>query len=326
MARARNIKPAIMDNEDLSDFSPMTRLLFVYLWMLADREGRLEDRPKRIGARAFPYDRSADVDAMLDELASGGFIKRYEADGVKVIQINSFLKHQTPHGTEKDSVLPNEHGKYTVHKRQKNGYATGETSLNDSPSTVKDVSDNCVLTVKKLSTNTLNPDSPNPDSLIPDSLPSDEGKKPRAKRKPEPNGSLSVPDLVSEGVDERHAIDWMRVRKDKGAKSLTQTAWLLVKTEAAKLGMSPAQAVEMAAANSWRGFHADWVKPANSTGPARHLERPLTPSERAAYASAPDICNERVKRLMAQELQNKPKPFQDVIEMEVGHVAAISMD
>ena len=323
MARARNIKPAIMDNEDLSDFSPMTRLLFVYLWMLADREGRLEDRPKRIGARAFPYDRSADVDAMLGELASGGFIKRYEADGIKVIQINSFLKHQTPHGTEKDSVLPDEQGKYTVHKRQKNGYATGETLLNDSPSSVKEQSDNCVLTVKKLSTNTLNPDSPNPDSPNPDSLTSNEVKKPRASRKAEPSGSLSVEDLVAEGVSERHAIDWMRVRKDKGAKSLTQTAWLLVKTEAAKAGLSPAQAVEMSAANSWQGFKAEWVKPQSTTGPGRHLERPLTPSERAAYASTPSICSERVRRLMEQEQKNGQ---QTVIEMEVGHVAAISMD
>lgn len=147
-------------------------------------------------------------------------------------------------------------------------------------------------------------------------------KKPRASRKPEPSGSLSVQDLVAEGVSERHAIDWMRVRKDKGAKSLTQTAWLLVKTEAAKAGLSPAQAVEMSAANSWQGFKAEWVKPQSTTGPGRHLERPLTPSERAAYASTPSICSERVRRLMEQEQKNGQ---QTVIEMEVGHVAAISM-
>lgn len=147
-------------------------------------------------------------------------------------------------------------------------------------------------------------------------------KKPRASRKAEPSGSLSVDDLVAEGVSERHAIDWMRVRKDKGAKSLTQTAWLLVKTEAAKAGLSPAQAVEMSAANSWQGFKAEWVKPQSTTGPGRHLERPLTPSERAAYASTPSICSERVRRLMEQEQKNGQ---QNVIEMEVGHVAAISM-
>ena len=152
--------------------------------------------------------------------------------------------------------------------------------------------------------------------------------KPRASRKPAADAavSLSIADLVSEGVDERHAIDWMRVRKDKGAKSLTQTAWLAVKTEAAKIGLTPAQAVEMSASNSWRGFNASWVANQKQTGSGGQLERPLTPSERAAYASSPNLCNERVKRLMAQELQNKPTKVQDVIEMEAGNVIAIRMD
>ncbi|MBK7414652.1 MAG: hypothetical protein IPJ38_05595 [Dechloromonas sp.] len=72
MARSRNIKPSIMENEDLAELAPIVRLLFIYLWMLADREGRLEDRPKRIAGRALPYDRDADVDAMLDQLPLQG--------------------------------------------------------------------------------------------------------------------------------------------------------------------------------------------------------------------------------------------------------------
>jgi hypothetical protein len=42
MARIRMIKPGVMENEELAELSPLTRLLFIYLWMLADREGRLE--------------------------------------------------------------------------------------------------------------------------------------------------------------------------------------------------------------------------------------------------------------------------------------------
>lgn len=155
MARSRNIKPSIMDNEDLADFDPLCRLLFVFLWMLADREGRLEDRPKRIAAKALPFDRSADVDKMLSDLAHAGFIHRYEVNGCKVIQIVSFLKHQTPHGTEKDSVLPDDSGLYTVHKRGKHGYATGESTKAAAPSTVIKQLDDSVLTVKE-----------HPDSLI----------------------------------------------------------------------------------------------------------------------------------------------------------------
>lgn len=106
MARARNIKPSIMDNEDLAELEPLTRLLFIYLWMLADREGRLEDRPKRIAAQALAYDRTADVNQMLRDLEAGGFIERYKVDGVACIQITAFAKHQTPHIREAASTLP----------------------------------------------------------------------------------------------------------------------------------------------------------------------------------------------------------------------------
>jgi hypothetical protein len=106
MARSRNIKPSIMDNEELAELEPLARLLFIYLWMLADREGRLEDRPKRIAAQALPYDRTADVGAMLDDLQSAGFIVRYEAHGVACIQILAFQKHQAPHVREAASALP----------------------------------------------------------------------------------------------------------------------------------------------------------------------------------------------------------------------------
>ena len=105
MARARNIKPGIMANEDLAELDPLTRLLFVYLWMLADREGRIEDRPKRIKAEALPYD-NVDADLMLENLAKAGFIQRYEVAGAKLIQVLNFAKHQTPHVREQASSLP----------------------------------------------------------------------------------------------------------------------------------------------------------------------------------------------------------------------------
>lgn len=157
MARARNIKPSVMDNEKLAELKPLHRLLFIYLWMLADREGRLEDLPNRIAKQALGYDRTANVNAMLDDLSQAVFIRRYTAGGVKCILIVNFLKHQTPHGTEKDSDLPNEDGLFSVHTRGKNGYSTGAITLV-----------NRALTVKQPSDNTLIPDSGLPDSGLPD--------------------------------------------------------------------------------------------------------------------------------------------------------------
>lgn len=105
MARARNIKPGIMENEDMADLDPIARLLFIYLWMLADREGRLEDRPRKIKAKALPYD-SVDAEELLEDLQAGGFIARYEVGGSRYIQIINFLKHQKPHSNENESKLP----------------------------------------------------------------------------------------------------------------------------------------------------------------------------------------------------------------------------
>lgn len=46
-----------------------------------------------------------------------GFIELYNADGTDVIHIVNFVKHQNPHGLEKDSDLPNKDGVYTFHNR-----------------------------------------------------------------------------------------------------------------------------------------------------------------------------------------------------------------
>ena len=105
MARARNIKPALFTNEILGVGHPLCTLLFQGLWLLADKEGRLEDRPLRIKAEIFPY-READVDAMLHWLAHKGFIVRYAVGGKAYIEVVNFTKHQNPHKNEKESEIP----------------------------------------------------------------------------------------------------------------------------------------------------------------------------------------------------------------------------
>ncbi len=105
MARARNIKPGFFKNESLAECSLTARLCFAGLWTLADREGRLEDRPKRIKGELFAFD-SIEVAPLLDELAAHGFILRYVAGGLPLIQILAFHKHQNPHHREPPSDLP----------------------------------------------------------------------------------------------------------------------------------------------------------------------------------------------------------------------------
>lgn len=105
MARARNIKPGFFKNEDLAECSVWARLCFAGLWTLADREGRLEDRPKRIKGELFAFD-SIEVEPLLEELHAHGFIERYRAESLGIIQVVAFLKHQNPHHREPESDLP----------------------------------------------------------------------------------------------------------------------------------------------------------------------------------------------------------------------------
>lgn len=109
MARARLLKPGFFTNEELVEVDFGTRLLFQGLWILADREGRLEDRPKRIKMAVFPAD-DIDVDACLTLLAEHGLIRRYTVGTGRYIHVVNFLKHQTPHHREPESVIPSPPG------------------------------------------------------------------------------------------------------------------------------------------------------------------------------------------------------------------------
>ena len=203
MARARNIKPGFFRNADLVELPMEARLLFIGLWMLADREGRLADRPKQIKMEIFPAD-NVDCTPLLDGLEGFGFIKRYVAAGKSCIQVINFSTHQAPHGTEKDSDLPNESGLFTIHKRGKNGCITGESCLQTTLSADSAALIPVVPVVPPLSNvvppldNALNPDVLNPESriLIPDVLNPDSKTRAAASETVlgQPNPARAFPD------------------------------------------------------------------------------------------------------------------------------------
>jgi hypothetical protein len=105
MARTRLLKPGFFTNDDLAELPMAARLLFAGLWTLADRAGRLSDRPRRIKAEILPYD-DEDVDALLNGLAERGFIVRYGDAEHRYVAIVNFAKHQSPHVREPVSVIP----------------------------------------------------------------------------------------------------------------------------------------------------------------------------------------------------------------------------
>lgn len=112
MSRIRTVKPELFLDEDLGALPGDAALLFVGLWTVADREGRLEYRPGRLKAMLFPY-REVDIPGLVSMLEAcsaseqrPGKVRRYQAGGVEYLHIPAFCTHQRPHPKEAASILP----------------------------------------------------------------------------------------------------------------------------------------------------------------------------------------------------------------------------
>ena len=73
---------------------------------------------------------------------------------------------------------------------------------------------------------------------------------------------IGLNDLISLGVTEQIANDWLEVRKTKRA-ALTKTALYAIIKEAEKAKISFNDAIRVCVENSWQGFKADWYQNLN---------------------------------------------------------------
>ncbi len=105
MSRIRTIKPEFFTSEDIVSLTPMARLFYVSLWCEADREGRLEWKPRTLKMRYFPGD-DIDVVPLGEELCRLGLVDLYEAGGKQYASIPSFKKHQVVNNREAASIIP----------------------------------------------------------------------------------------------------------------------------------------------------------------------------------------------------------------------------
>jgi hypothetical protein len=105
--RTRLLRPGFFENEELAALPPHARLLFEGLWLMADRAGRLKDRPPVIRATLFAFEPDVNVDLLLTMLHRSGFVQRYRGSkGVKCVQVVNFATHQHPHKREPHTTLP----------------------------------------------------------------------------------------------------------------------------------------------------------------------------------------------------------------------------
>lgn len=157
MARARNLKPGFFRDAALVELPIETRLLFPGLWTLADRRGKLEDKPKQIKMELYPAD-NFDVDSMLNQLHDAKLIIRYVVDGERYIKVVNFEKHQNPHRDERESVIPEPciHVESTVQAPCEHG-ANRADSLNLIPDSLNLTSDSLIPDSKPTKVKNLPP-------------------------------------------------------------------------------------------------------------------------------------------------------------------------
>lgn len=246
MARARNIKPGFFSNDQLAECDLFARLLFIGLWTIADRAGRLEDRPKRIKGQLFPYD-NLDCEAMLEQLAEHGFITRYQVNNEAFIQVVNWDKHQNPHVKEQASTIPQQHEALSI---------PVQVSVEHSASTIQtpDIPGSCPA------------DSLIPDSLIPDSLKNHTAQsvdcriepllaKAKQKRRPAAEQEdFVLPDWVP--ADAWNA--WLAVRKTKKAPNTAHALNLCVSTldKLCRAGENPREIIENSVMRGYTGLFA----------------------------------------------------------------------
>ena len=103
--RTRDVSPGFFTNENWP--CPLAQILFLGLVVHADREGRLEDRPKRLKSYILPH-WDCDVEDLLAALCPE-FISRYRVGESRYIQVLKFERHQKHiHPRESESEIPPE--------------------------------------------------------------------------------------------------------------------------------------------------------------------------------------------------------------------------
>lgn len=240
MARARNIKPGFFQNDTLAECSVWARLLFAGLWTLADRDGKLEDRPVRIKAALLPYD-NQNVDKLLSELHNRGFIYRYSANGCKSILIINFRKHQNPHSKEPASTIPDPDGPPCL-DRQEPGKTGARTGLEPEPHG-SGPADSLNLIPPSL--------NPHPDSLKPGS------------------GTGTEPLPFSSSAFAEAWARWTQHRRET-RKPVTPTSARQQFKKLAEIGEARAiQAIDHSIANGYQGIFEPTTRGTNHANPAK---------------------------------------------------------
>ena len=118
--RRRDIDPDFFSDSGISTLTAEARLGFIGLWLLADKEGRLELKPLDIMGKLFPLNISdpqkgiiqipnskpCSIYSIFNELIDSEMLIAYKNSTRCFLQIVNFTKYQRPHPHEKKSIHP----------------------------------------------------------------------------------------------------------------------------------------------------------------------------------------------------------------------------
>ncbi len=103
--------------------------------------------------------------------------------------------------------------------------------------------------------------------------------------------SVACPDSVKQQVWD----DWMTVRKDKKAKTLTETGWNQFVKQVEKAGWTIEQAISHCCLKQWVGFEASWVAQKPSFQDVIHQTTPTPANHDAALRKIEEDAKKAVK-------------------------------
>lgn len=105
--RRREISPGFWKDERIWKLSHEAKLLYLGLTQIADREGRLLDKPFEIGVEVWPW-APMEAGRLIDEIVAVGLVARYAVGDLACLSYPraAWKRHQRPHPNEQPSRLP----------------------------------------------------------------------------------------------------------------------------------------------------------------------------------------------------------------------------
>lgn len=242
----RIIKESICTSEEIDALTPEQEVFFYRLMVVCDDYGLMDARPAILKARCYPLKafEIKCIQAMLEKLDSIGLIRLYLSDGKPFLQVTKWEKHQSIRAKKPKFPQPNADD-FICKQAQANAPV--------------------------IQSNPIQSESE-----------SESNHNAKKARREKPAGFDPKAALLSLGVSDQVATDWLALRKKKRAE-VTPTVLDGFLEEAGKAGIALEQALRIACKNGWQGFEAAWINKDHGGSASRPAYKTVSDQRAEAY-------------------------------------------